>query len=49
MESLFEVETQLIICAELGFLSKNDPTELNNLINTEAKMVNALMNKIKNS
>lgn len=49
MESLFEVGTQLLICAELGFLSKNDLTELNNLINTDVRTVNALMNKIKNS
>jgi len=47
--SLFEVETQLLICVELDFFNKTDITELSNLLDKEARMINGLINKIKNS
>ena len=47
--SLFEVETQLIICEELDYLQSGDLKELYQLLNKEAKMINSLINKIKYS
>ena len=47
--SLFEVETQLIISQELGFISENDLKHIFELLNKEAKMINSLINKIKKS
>ncbi|MBT8299043.1 MAG: four helix bundle protein [Maribacter sp.] len=45
--SLFELETQLIICNELDFIdSEQLEYVLANLV-TEAKMINSLINKIK--
>ena len=49
MGSLFEVETQILICVELEFLNKNDILELSDLLVSEAKMINGLINKIKTS
>lgn len=49
MGSLFEVETQLIIIQELNLI---DSEELKNIfvkLEEEAKMINGLINKIKNS
>ena len=48
MGSLFEVETQLIISQELGFLFKEDLINEFELIKKEGQMINALINKIKN-
>jgi len=48
MGSLFEIETQLIISQELGFLFKEDLINEFELIKKEGKMINALINKIKN-
>ncbi|MFT5242987.1 MAG: four helix bundle protein [Psychroserpens sp.] len=49
MGSLFEVETQLIIAQELEFIPKNELTTIFELLNTEAKMINSLISKIKMS
>jgi four helix bundle protein len=49
MGSLFEVETQLIIAQELGFIPENELKTIFELLNKEAKMINSLINKIKNS
>lgn len=45
--SLFEVETQLVITKELGFIEPNELEFIFNLIEMEAKMINGLINKIK--
>ncbi|WP_273568858.1 four helix bundle protein [Maribacter halichondriae] len=47
--SLFEVETQLIIAVELGFISKEGLKSAFDLLDKEAKMLNSLIRKIKNS
>ena len=47
--SLFEVETQLTIAQELDFLSQNELKKVFELLELEAKMINSLNNKIKNS
>lgn len=47
--SLFEVETQLIISQELQLLDSSDIRSVIELLNTEAKMINSLISKIKNS
>ena len=47
--SLFEIETQLIIANELQFLSNEDIKEIILLLEKEARMINSLINKIKNS
>ena len=47
MGSLFEVETQLIIAQELGFIPKTELKTIFELLNKEAKMINSLINKIK--
>lgn len=47
MGSLFEVETQLTICERLGFFDSNDLNDILQLLNTEAKMINSLISKIK--
>ena len=47
--SLFEVETQLIITKELGFIKSDELTIVFNLIETERKKINSLIQKIKNS
>ncbi|WP_411766054.1 four helix bundle protein [Winogradskyella sp. A3E31] len=49
MGSLFEVETQLIISQELEFISEEDLKSIFELLNKEAKMINSLINRIKNS
>ena len=49
MGSLFEVETQLIIAQELSFIKKNELEAIFSLIQKEARMINSLINKIKNS
>lgn len=49
MGSLFEVETQLIIAKELGFIDIEELSNIFNLIKIEAKMMNSLIQKIKNS
>ncbi len=48
MGSLFEVETQLIISQELKFIEENELKIIFDLIQKEAKMINSLINKIKN-
>ncbi|MCB4798402.1 four helix bundle protein [Neotamlana laminarinivorans] len=47
--SLFEVETQLIITKELKFLKENELENSFTLIQKEARMINSLISKIKNS
>jgi len=47
MGSLFEVETQLITSQEFGFLAKENLFNEFELIKTEGKMINALINRIK--
>lgn len=47
--SLFEIETQLIIAKELEFIKPEELEIIFNLIQKEAKMINSLINKIKNS
>ncbi|WP_179009547.1 four helix bundle protein [Winogradskyella forsetii] len=49
MGSLFEVETQLIISEELDFIPKDNLKDIFELLNKEAKMMNSLINRIKNS
>ena len=49
MGSLFEVETQLTICQELGFIETEHLKITFESIEKEAKMINSLINKIKNS
>lgn len=49
MGSIFEVETQLIISQELGFIRPEKLDIVFNLIEKEAKMINSLISKIKNS
>ncbi len=49
MGSLFELETQLIITIELDFMEKEQLEAVLNLISKEAKMINSLISKIKNS
>lgn len=48
MGSLFEVETQLIICEELHFLLEKETQAIKLLLDQEAKMINSLISKIKN-
>lgn len=47
--SLFEVETQLIIIEELKLISSEELRPIFDLIEKEGKMINGLINKIKNS
>lgn len=47
--SLFEVETQLTIAQDLEFLSSKELEDVFELLTKEAKMINSLINKIKNS
>ncbi|SEP76504.1 four helix bundle protein [Hyunsoonleella jejuensis] len=47
--SLFEVETQLVIAQELNFITVNKLETIFTLIQKEARMINSLINKIKNS
>ena len=49
MGSLFEAETQLVICEELNFLISDELNETYELLNKEAKMINSLINRIKKS
>ncbi|NNE30820.1 MAG: four helix bundle protein [Winogradskyella sp.] len=49
MGSLFEVETQLIISKEVEFISEENLKVIFALIHKEARMINSLINKIKNS
>ena len=49
MGSLFELETQLIITQELELISKDKLESIFELLNKEAKMINSLINTIKNS
>ncbi len=49
MGSLFEVETQLIIAKELEFIKSEELKPVFDLLNKEAKMINSLIQKIKNS
>jgi len=44
--SLFELETQLIICKELAFVADKTYNKINNLIVEESKMLNALIKAI---
>ncbi|TBM99372.1 four helix bundle protein [Hyunsoonleella flava] len=47
--SLFEVETQLVIAQELKFIEEKELEIVFTLIQKEARMINSLINKIKNS
>lgn len=47
--SLFEVQTQLILAKELNFLEESYSSEIEILLEKEAKMINSLISKIKNS
>nr|WP_317045193.1 four helix bundle protein [Jejuia pallidilutea] len=47
--SLFEVETQLVIAQELKFIEEKELEIIFTLIQKEARMINSLINKIKNS
>lgn len=49
MGSLFEVETQLIIAYELNFIKEEKLEIIFSLIQKEVRMINSLINKIKNS
>ena len=49
MGSLFEVDTQLIIIKELKLIKPEDLKSIFELIETEGKMINGLINTIKNS
>ena len=49
MGSLFEVHTQLIIIQELNFIKPEDLKSIFEVLETEGKMINGLINKIKNS
>lgn len=44
--SLLELETQVIICKELTYISNDNYNEINNLIVEESKMLNALTKAI---
>lgn len=46
MGSLFELETQLIIVARLNFIEEKEIETILILIETEGKMINALITKI---
>jgi four helix bundle protein len=46
--SLFELETQLVIIQELNIVSGDEIPQILELINTEQKMINNLITKIKN-
>lgn len=47
--SVFEVQTQLIIAKELNFLKESDSSEIEILLEKEARMINSLISKIKNN
>ena len=47
--SLFEVQTQLIIIKELNFIKSEDLQSIFELLEIEGKMINGLINTIKNS
>jgi four helix bundle protein len=47
--SLFEVETQLIIIQELNLINSDELKTIFTLIEQEGKMINGLINTIKNS
>ncbi|MFS4446288.1 four helix bundle protein [Maribacter sp. 2307UL18-2] len=49
MGSLFEVQTQLILTQELGFIDSNELEITFDLLEKESKMLNSLIRKIKNS
>tara|TARA_R110002124_G_scaffold199052_1_gene365864 strand:+ start:1702 stop:2058 length:357 start_codon:yes stop_codon:yes gene_type:complete len=49
MGSLFEVETQLIIVQELSLINLEELKNIFELIEKEGKMINGLINTIKNS
>ncbi|RKE98909.1 four helix bundle protein [Ichthyenterobacterium magnum] len=49
MGSLFEVNTPLIIAQELSFIKKDELEAIFSLIQKEARMINSLISKIKNS
>ena len=49
MGSLFEVHTHLIIIEELNFIKSEDLKSIFELIETEGKMINGLINTIKKS
>ncbi len=49
MGSLFELETQLIILEEIDMISNDKLKVIHEAIATEARMINSLINKIKQS
>ncbi len=49
MGSLFEVETHLIIINQLNLIKSEDLKSIFELVAVEGKMINGLINTIKNS
>ncbi|WP_452225691.1 four helix bundle protein [Lacinutrix chionoecetis] len=49
MGSLFEVETQFLIIKELNFIKSEELKSIFELIETQGKMMNGLINTIKKS
>ncbi len=47
--SLFELQTQLIIIEEIGFVKNFKLIPITDLLEKESKMINSLISKIKNS
>ncbi len=45
--SLFEVETELLLCIQLEFIEKNEITDLLQLIDEEEKMISKMIAKVK--
>ncbi len=45
--SLFEVETELLLCVQLEFIEKNEITDLLQLIDEEEKMISKMIAKVK--
>jgi four helix bundle protein len=44
--SLYELETLLILCLDLGFISKSQHDKLESLLTEEAKIINSFINAI---
>jgi four helix bundle protein len=49
MGSLFEIETLLTVISELNMIEKDSVDEIMNQIQSEQRMINALISKIKKS
>jgi hypothetical protein len=44
-----ELETQLLLCVEVGYLKEDEILEAMNLLTELSKMLNALISKLRNS